>query len=178
MKEIDINLLPTATRFELQRIELEKKLKKFAGIGIIVWLVVLGLVVTGRLFFRFRLGQLQKKETNLKRAMEQFSPQVDLQQSLRLRVKLAANILDKRSLFYDRLSKLISYLPEELKINRLELGESSIKLSASLPSLSSLNQLEEQLKKLNQKEEYKKIDLTGLGQDEQGHWNFVLEVKE
>lgn len=178
MEEIDINLLPTATRFELQRVELEKKLKKIAAIGVLIWLVILGLVVAGRLFFRFRLGQLGEKEANIDNAMKEFSPQVDLQQSLRLRVKLAANVLDKRSLFYDRLSKLMSYLPEELKINRLELGRGTIKLSASLPSLTSLNQLEEQLKELNRKEEYKKIDLTRLGQDEQGRWNFVLEVKE
>lgn len=178
MKEIDVNLLPTATRFELQRIKLEKNLKKIAFAVIGVWLVILGSVVGGRLFFRWRLSQLNKKETNINVAMKEFSPHVDLQQALRLRVKLAADILDKRYLFYDRLDKLMSYLPEELKIDRLDIGRNSIKLSASLPSLISLNQLEEELIQLNRKEEYRNIDLTGLGQDETGRWNFILEVKE
>lgn len=178
MKEIDINLLPTATRFELQKIKLEKQLKKIAVIVVVVWLVVLGLVVAGRMFFRIRLSQLNKKEKNISQAMQQFSPQVNLQQSLRLRVKLAADVLAKRPLFYDRLDRLMSYLPEERKLNRLEIKRNEIKLSGSLPTLASLNNLEEQLKDLNRKEKYGKIDLTGVGQNPDGRWDFSLEVKE
>ncbi|MFO7901401.1 MAG: hypothetical protein R6U98_01975 [Pirellulaceae bacterium] len=117
MKEIDINLLPTSTRFELQRIKLEKKLKKAAVVVVIIWLVVLGLVVAGRLFFGFRLSQLNKKKQNISNAMQEFSPQLDLQQSLRLRVKLAADVLAKRSLFYERLSRLMSYLPDDYQLS-------------------------------------------------------------
>jgi Tfp pilus assembly protein PilN len=178
MKEIDINLLPAATRFELQKIKLEKQLKKIAVIVVIVWLVILGLVVAGRLFFRFRLSQLSKKEQNISQAMQEFSPQVNLQQSLRLRVKLAADVLAKRSLFYDRLDRLMSYLPEERELSRLEIERGGIKISGTLPDLVSLNNLEKKLNEMNSKENYRKIDLSSVGQAPSGRWQFSLEVRE
>ncbi len=178
MKEIDINLLPAATRFELQAIKLEKKLKKLAGIVVLIWLVILGLVVAGRLFFRFRLSALESSKQNVNNALEQFSPQASLQQALRLRLKLAADVLEKRPLFYDSFNQLISYLPEETNINRLDLKAKAITLGGSVPDLIYLDRLEQDLKKLEREENYTKIDLTGLGQDEFGRWNFVLEVRE
>lgn len=178
MKEVNINLLPAATRFELQRIKLEKRLRKAALIVVIAWLIILGLVVAGRMFFRFRLSQLNSKKKNISNAMQEFSPQVNLQKSLRLRVKLAADVLAKRSLFYERLSQLISYLPDDYQMERLELKRNTIKISASLATLIDLNDLEEDLKKLNKTGKYNKIELTSIGQDEFGRWNFMLEVKE
>jgi len=179
MKRADVNLLPTKTRFQLSRIRLAKRLKKAAFAAVAVWLTVVIAVSSFRLFLLMKGKNSASQRTSLEASLSQFSPEMDLQQALRFRLKLLAQTLNSRPLVSEKLKTLHSFFPEDMEIDQLEMDQRKIKISASLASLTSVAELEENLASAGKDKIYQSAKLTGLRYNKkEGRWNFVLELIE
>lgn len=179
MKKVNVNLLPTKTRFQLAQIRLAKRLKKIAFAVVVVWLLVVAIVGLFRLALLLKSRSLASQKDSLETSLSQFSPEIDLQQALRFRLKLLAETLEARPLITDKLKTIYNLLPEGSRIDNLKIDKKEIKISGSISSLAGVAKLEEGLALAGKDQTYRSAKLAGLSYDERkGRWDFALELKE
>ncbi len=177
MKKLSVNLLPTATKFQLSQIRLAKKLKKIAFVLVIVWLTVGAVIFSIKLFLSYRKNTLSKQKKELDFALEGFSPKMELQQALRFRLKLVAEVLKTRPSLKEKLDEALALFPENTEIDTLKIKGGKIDVTGSIGSLSGWADFEERIITAGREEVYKSAELKSLSQGE-GWWNFLLELQE
>lgn len=177
MKKPTVNLLPTATRFQLSQIRLAKKLKKVAFILAIVWLVLIIGITTYRLILSNKEKSLVKEKKDLETSLNQLMPQAALQQSLRLRLKLVAEVLKGRVDWAERTRTILSLIPEDARVDFLKAKGKEVELGGRIYFLSDLVQFEEKVNEVKKAERYEELTLSSLSRSSD-YWNFFLKIVE
>lgn len=177
MEKTNINLLPTATRFQLSQIRLARKLKKTAFIFVGFWLFVVLVMLSLKTLISYRKKVLAAERVRVETALDQVSSQIGLQQSLVLRLKLAAEVISKRPYFSKRLTALFSLLPEDTELQRISIEAAHVKVSGQISSLSSLKEFEERIALARREKRYQAMEMTSLNSGK-GKWAFSLEMRE
>ncbi|MFH1561693.1 MAG: hypothetical protein ABID04_03930 [Patescibacteria group bacterium] len=172
MDKANINLVPTESRFQLAKLRFNQAVKRLTILSIVVCLVVFGLLGSVHLGVNYRLNSLNKEKQRLDREVKALSPQMDLQQTLRWRLKLVAQVLVDRVSFAQSLDNLKLILPIETEVKRMKLAPGGIEFSGIVPDLASLEELEN---KINQDSFYSAIELKSLGRETNG-WGFSLKL--
>lgn len=177
MKKPNVNLLPTAARFQISQIRLAEKLNKIAFASVIIWFILAGVIFSLRLFLHFQGESLLKQSRSLEASLIQFTPKIELQQALRFRLKLAAEVLKARPLFGEKISRLINLFPEGAEIDSLRIKGGKTEVSGSLFSLVDLDDFEKRVARAEKEGAYLNVKLNSLSQSER-EWNFSLELEE
>jgi Tfp pilus assembly protein PilN len=176
MEKIDINLLPTATRFQLQKIRLAKKLEKYAYIAAGVCLVVMPIVFITKFLLIRRYQQLENEKKQLNASLANLNAEFQLQQSLRLRLKLVTEVLNKRIDMSANIDQLLEILPPSTEISNINADKNKLEVRGLIKGLADVNQLENRITKLKSSDDFVYIKLNSLVKAEDG-WSFSLEVK-
>ena len=177
MEKTNINLLPTATRFQLSQIRLARKLKKTAFIVIGFWLFIVLVTFSLKTFILYRKKVLANEKAQVETALDQVSSEIGLQQSLILRLKLAAEVISKRPYFSRSLDDLFLLFPEGTEIQRISIERVNIKISGRILSLAALQEFERRVADTRREEKYQTMEMTSLNGGK-GDWTFSLEIKE
>lgn len=177
MKKLGINLLPTATRFQLSQLRLSKKLKQIAFVSVGVWVFVVLVVFVVRVTVNRRIGTLVKEEREIKLILEEVSPQMSLQQSLRFRLKLAAEVISERPLLAEKMIRTVSLLPVGASIRTISFRGKNSEIIGEVSSLSDLAEFEHLLISASREKLYRKINIRSLGSNN-GKWGFLVEISE
>lgn len=176
MKSTTINLLPSAAKFQLSRIRLAKRLKRIAYLVVVLWLLIgaITLSLTGFLGYQKRKLANQKKE--LEASIKEFSPQIDLQQGLRFRLKVTAEVLKGRTSMAEKMRRVEAILPEGTSIRSLKIKKTDIEIDGQIPNLVSLADFEKELVRAVG-EHYSQAKIESLSRGE-SNWSFILKLKE
>lgn len=175
MKPIKINLLPGAARFQLSQIRLAEKLRRIAYLVLFFWLalVIVVFLLKGVLGYQEKKLVAQKKQ--LEASIKEFSPQVELQQALRFRLKLTAETLTGRSSMAEKIQEIESLLPEGSLVRVLKIKSNDIEVSGKISTLLALAEFERRLDKIAKKE-YSDAKVESLSKEDDG-WSFILKLK-
>ena len=176
MKKLKINLLPTATRFQLSQIRLARRLKLAAYLVLGFWLVVLVVLLSFRTFLNFQRRKLISQKKRLENSLKELSPQIELQQGLRWRLKLTAEVLQKRASLGRELGQIMSSFPIESVIGNVRVKKGKTEINGTIFTLPALAEFERKLAMLNKEREYSLVKINSLVRGENG-WNFTLELK-
>ena len=176
MKKLKINLLPIATRFQLSQIKLARRFKLAAYLVLSFWFVVLVVLLSVGFFLNFQKQKLISQKKRLENSLKELSPQIELQQGLRWRLKLTAEVLQKRLSLGRELGQIISSFPIESAIGNVRVKKGKIEIKGTIFTLPSLAEFERKLAMLNKEREYSLIKMNSLVRGENG-WNFILELK-
>ena len=177
MKKLNVNLVPSASRFQLQKLRLTKTLRKAAFWAVIVWALIAFLLIITRLVLAQRKRAYLNDQKQATLSLEEFSSQVELQQALRLRLKIAAEVLNQRPLFTEKVERILDLLPEDSSIKTLKIKKGQLNVGGSIDSLEGVQFFEGKLAKARKDEDYRIIYLKSLTQGDQG-WDFSLEIFE
>lgn len=176
MKSVKINLLPGAARFRLSQIKLARKLKRVAYLILGLWLAV-GIATFGlKAFLGYQKKKLVARKRQLEAAIRELSPQIELQQALRFRLKITAGVLQGRSSVAEKIKRLEAALPEGTVIQSLKIKGGAIGINGRVPQLTSLVEFERELVEVAQ-EYYPQAKIVSLSKKE-ADWVFILELKE
>lgn len=176
MKSITINLLPSATRFQLSQIRLAKRLRRIAYLIVLLWLIigVISFSLIGVLGYQKR--KLIDQKNQLETSIKEFSPQIDLQQALRFRLKVTAEVLKGRFSMAEKMRRLEAIFPEGTSIRSLKIKKTGIEIAGQIPNLVSLADFERELvKAIGEYYSQAKIESLSRGKS---NWSFVLKLKE
>lgn len=176
MKKLKINLLPTATRFQLSQIKLARRLKLAAYSMLGFWLVAAAALLSLKFFLNYQKQRLIGQKKRLEDSLRELSPQIELQQGLRWRLKLAAEVLEKRPSLGQKLGQIMSSFPIESVVNNVRVKKSKTEINGTIFTLPALAEFEKKLVMLNKEREYSLVKINSLVRGGNG-WNFTLELK-
>lgn len=174
MKRIEINLLPKASR--LSNLNYLQRVEKIAYIVISIWLV-LGISLFGvKAFVTRQVKNLGNEKKKIESLIKDAAPQVGKLQTMRLRLKLAADILKNRNSVNGQFSFLLSLFPDDTIIKSIGLNGKGIEISGVLTGINSLSQLEQNIQQIKNDNKYSLVRLNSLSREGQ-NLNFSLELK-
>jgi len=176
MKIAKINLLPTAARFQLSQIKLAKRLKEIAYLVVAFWLVLVVALLSVRIVLDQQKKKVLAQRTQLENSLKQLAPQMQLQQALRFRFKLAAEVLAGRPSMAKKIQEVESLLPEGSTIKTLRIRGSSIEVSGKILTLAALAEFEQQLNE-TAKKKYSQVKVRSLSKED-NKWSFILELNK
>lgn len=175
-----INLLPDKSRIGFQRAKIAKRARQIAFSFLGLFLLIVLLVTLSRFYFSRQVKKNSLSLVAAQREFAQFLPTIDEQQNLRLRIKLAAQILEKRFLVSEQLDQVNQLLGEEGFLSRLTIKNKEIQASGVINDYVSLKEIEERIEEEKREKSmgYDEIEFDHLRQDKDGHWKFSLGLKK
>lgn len=173
-----INLLPHQSRLDFERLKKEEKWRKIATFvlgGVIISSLV---VIFLRLFFSWQIRKNSQRLNEVKREFAQFLPLIEQGQNIRFRVKLVADILEKRISRETQWQKIKEILGDDTSLSWVKIGGREIEIGGMIRSYSRLKEIENLLEEEKKKENYQQIEFDSLTQTKTGEWDFSLILKE
>lgn len=177
MERIDVNLLPTAARFQLSRLNAAKKFRKAAYLSVIVWIILMLVVLLLKVILAKQTAKITLEKTRAEQLLKSLSPQTDLQQALRWRLKLVGEVLASRPKTGEKISALVAAFPEGSVIKTLRVKEDKTEISGFLPGLIGLSEFERRISLLINEGKYSSIKIKSLAKKE-GNFDFLVEFQE
>ncbi len=175
MKQLRINLLPKAARFQLAEIRITRRVRYWAYWVVGFCLLIFSFTFSFKLFLNYRLNKLTKQKRHLEISLREFSPQIELQQMLRYRLKLAAETMKSRQSLTDLAQKINQVLPSGTTIRLIRVKGDYVEISASLPRLIELDQLEKKILAMA-KDNFSQVKIRSLSRKE-NQWFFTLSLR-
>ena len=175
MKERVINLLPTASRFQVSQIRLLRRFKKVALAVLCFWFLLLAGLFSWKFFLDYQERKILEQKRKVEASLEEFAPEMDLQQALRLRLKLVASVLSDRPKLSQKIQEIESLLPDESIIKLLKIQGEKTKVNLRINNLSSLENFENLLLQLVREKDYSSVRIYSISHDQYG-WNLMLEL--
>jgi Tfp pilus assembly protein PilN len=176
MNKIDaINLLPTADRLTLSQEALSKKIKIVALFTTLFFIVVSVGVFGFQIWLRTKNNKLTAEKKQLNQSISQFNPQLELQQKLRFRLKLASQLMASRSDNVKKLEDMSGLIPENINLGQINIKGNSLNVKGLADDLSQLKELENRVDQIRNQGAYQKISLGSLNKTPEG-WPFTLEL--
>ncbi len=178
MNKVDkINLLPTADRLSLKRERLVKKLRISAGIVIGIVLIFSSGVLGYKFWLSAKKGRLLSEKQELSRSISQFSPQLELQQTLRFRLKLVSELISSRNDNKTKLSQLPDVLPADALIKDVNIKGNTVEIRGEMNSLAEIRDFEEKVDWIRKLDIYQTVNLNSLQKTIDG-WPFSIKLVE
>jgi Tfp pilus assembly protein PilN len=177
MERIDINLLPTAARFQLSRLKAAKKFKKAAYFSVAAWIILMLIVFLLRVVLAQQTAKIALEKTRAEQLLNSLSPQTDLQQALRWRLKLAGEVLTARPKVGEKISALVAAFPEGSVIKTLRIKGDKTEVSGFLPGLIGLSEFERRISVLVDEGKYSSVKIKSLAKKE-ANFDFLVEFQE
>jgi len=175
MSQVKINLLPEAARFQLTEIRIVRRVRRWAYWVVTIALVVFGLTLIAKLLLSYQVKKLRRQKQELEVSLRQFSPQIELQQALRYRLKLAAETMRGRRSMTQLAQKVDRLLPAETLIRSIRIKGDYVEVTGLLPQLTDLDQFEKQTLAVA-REYFVQATLRSLSREE-NYWLFTLELR-
>jgi len=174
---MSVNLLPNKSRLEFRKLRIIGLIKK--GSYFFVGLFLILLLITLSLNFYFS-GDLKKNQSALASAQSQYSQyvhKIDELQSLRFRVKMVAEVLDRRQTVGDNLDEIKRIIGSETTITKMKIDSKKAEITGVANNYTSLSLIEKTMEKEDKNDQglFSEIYFNNLGQQETGDWLFSCE---
>ncbi len=176
MNRVDaINLLPTADRLTLSQEALAKKLKNGALITTGVFILICGTVFGFEFWLKTKKNKLTAEKKQLNQSISQFNPQLELQQKLRFRLKLASQLMGSRVDYSQNLENTRLLVPENINLDQINIKGNVFDIKGVAGDLRQLRDLENRVDQARNQGTYQKISLGSLNKTTEG-WPFTLQI--
>ncbi len=176
MSKIDaINLLPTASSLKASQRRLAEKLRKFATVAVILLVIIVGGVFGYQFWLRSKKNQLLNEKKGLNQSISQFSPQLELQQKLRFRLKVVSDLMASRLESSQEITDVENVIPSDGFVDNISFKGKTTQIKGIMPSLFQIKELEDEVTRLRRENIYQKLSLGSLHKAPEG-WPFTLEI--
>ncbi len=174
MKKQSINLLPNSAKLQVADIRIMKTVKRFCLIAAGFFALI---AIATNIFYLIKIKQRTASEKDLQTAsaqLKQLEEKIGLQQGIRFRLKLLADVLKNRSQPDSELRQIKEYLPSSAEITEFQFNRGKWSLDGALPDIISLDQLERAAFRL--KDIKNNVQLKNVTKGQLGTWRFSLEI--
>lgn len=158
----------------------EKKILKIVRILAIALLFLVAVSSIGLFFINSQspLSSLKKEEEDLESSLSLYNEKTMRFFILKERLRYISDIVSRRPYFNETLDFVLKDAPKDVKINNLSLDKKSLTLTASSPSISSVDTFLNSLVKMAMdKKKVGKVTLNSMGFDNKsGNYFFSLEL--
>ncbi|MDO8658025.1 MAG: hypothetical protein Q7K55_04745 [Candidatus Levybacteria bacterium] len=172
----DINLLPEKRKSSLRYRQMVKIFRITAVASLVI--VVISSAAVFFLKLRSPLPSLEKEENNIKSNINLHSSKAVKFIMVSSRLKNISEIIMKRPDFSKRITMIMEKIPEDVDVNKFEVGDGGLSISAFSNSLSSIgNMLDGFNSMVSNKELLKQVMLKNLTFDENNNgYAFSLSI--
>jgi len=161
----------------LSRLNAAKKFKKAAYFSVIAWIILMLVVLLLKVILAKQTAKVTLEKTRAEQLLNSLSPQTDLQQALRWRLKLTGEVLTNRPRTGEKISSLVAAFPEGSVIKTLRIKGDKTEISGFLPGLVGLSEFERRVSALVNEGKYSFVNIKSLAKKE-GNFDFLVEFQE
>ena len=92
----NLNLLPSQAKFQADRMKLQKKLRQYILVAVVVWVSLGVLTLALNVAFNLRLRYEEKKYNQTVAALKSMDQEIALSQLIKYRIKVLGEVLKER----------------------------------------------------------------------------------
>ena len=176
---IDLNLLPSVARFQADKIKFNRLIKNVCIYLSAVWVVSLLIILAVFWFKKINLAKLNARLSILKQDWLSMSEGVVINQNLRQKSKIIAQILEQRFEYGQTFRSMEKLFGPEVKVNQIELKDKNVfTFEGEVNSNRLMDEVEARVNEINnnQVDEFSQAIIKSVG-IASGVWKFGLEVK-
>ncbi len=176
----NLNLLPSQAKFQAARTKLQKIIRSYMAIGIVVWILVT--VVTLALYFSngLVLANENKKYEQALSGFKGMSEEVVLSQLIKYRIKVLGQVMKERFEYSTAFEKVTSIFVDKAWLTKFEIDkDKNFSIIASANTKEAVDYIESKVSEANQGkiEGIKSMTINGVSYTiGTGNWDVNMEV--
>lgn len=175
---MDLNLLPSQAKFQMERVRLKKKINLAMMIGLGVWSIVVAIVLGYKLILGLNYGREKKKYDGLVASYSALSDKMVTSKKLKYQAKKVGEVLAARFEYAKTMRLANNFFSNEIVIKTFDLTEDKIfKIAGETRSEMGVDEVERKVEQINlgQVDNFSSARLGSIGVAG-GLWNFAMEV--
>lgn len=178
MQKMDLNLLPSQAKFQMDKLNLVKRNRLIIGIISGLWVTGLVVVIMLNLVSKWQFGQADKKLTAATRDLAGMADGVINSQRLKYNAKLVGLVLEQRFEYGKAFKTIATIFPDGVVLDKFELQDEGTFLINGFAVDENINKVEKIITDINQggDQRFSNINLKSL-LVKNDIWSFSAEVK-
>lgn len=175
---MDLNLLPSQAKFQMDRIRLKKKITLFMTVAVSVWLLSVVLTLTYKFLLSTKYNQNKKKYDSLVLSYSALAEKMVTSKKLKYQAKKVGEVLSSRFEYAKTMRLANDFFSDEIEIKTFDLTDNkSFMISGTTRSETGVDEIERKIVEINQGqvENFSKAILGSIGV-KNSIWEFSMEV--
>jgi hypothetical protein len=145
----NLNLLPSQAKFQADRMKLQKKLRQYILVAVVVWVSLGVLTLALNVAFNLRLRYEEKKYNQTVAALKSMDQEIALSQLIKYRIKVLGEVLKER-FEYSTAFETISNLFSEANLGKFNMNENKkFEIEVLANDQKTLDYIENRVKRIN-----------------------------
>lgn len=176
---LNLNLLPSQAKFEASRMKLQKVLRRYMSMAVILWVVVIVVVIVLYFGSDFILKLENKKHNQSLNNYKGLSQEIVTNQLQKFRSKVLGEVLKNRFEYSFAFEKINSIFSEKAKVSNFKLNENKMFLvEVSAADKEAVNFVEDKVADINngKEEGVEKAEIKNASYQLGGSWTIEMEV--
>lgn len=149
----NLNLLPSQAKFQADRMKLQKKLRQYILVAVVIWVSLGILTLVLNLVFDFRLKREEKKYNQIVATLKSMDQEIALSQLVKYRIKVLGEVLKERFEYSTAFETINSLFSEKASLGKFNMDENKkFEIEVLANDRETLDYIENRVKRINEGE--------------------------
>ena len=149
----NLNLLPSQAKFQADRMKLQKKLRQYLLVAVVIWVSVGILTLALNLVFNFRLKHEEKKYNQIITTLKSMDQEIALSQLIKYRIKVLGEVLKERFEYSTAFETINGLFSEKASLGKFNMdANKAFEIEVLANDRETLDYIENRVRRINEGE--------------------------